>query len=109
MRQYSPCIVMWNAFVGSRERRLYSLIPSIPSLAATRIEVNVLDGVSALPYIQVEMRLYYRAHAFTYRYSYREERAGEGWGGGASKTTKKPHKFSRFGAATSKGTRLFFL
>jgi hypothetical protein len=47
----------------------------------------VLDGVSALPYIQVEMRLYYRAYGFTYRYSYTEERAGEACAAGASKTT----------------------
>lgn len=49
--------------------------------------INVLDGAGAVPYIEVAMRLYYRAYGFTYRYSFTGERAGETCAAGASKTS----------------------
>jgi hypothetical protein len=49
--------------------------------------VNVLDGFPAVPYIGIAMRLYYRAYCFTYRYSFKGERAGETCAAGLSKTS----------------------
>ena len=47
---------------------------------------NALDGIRAIPYIEVAMRLYYRAYGFSYRYSFTGERAGETCAVGVSKT-----------------------
>jgi hypothetical protein len=47
----------------------------------------MLDGNRAIPYIGVEMRFYYRAYGFTYRYSYTGERTGETCAAGVSKTS----------------------
>lgn len=46
--------------------------------------MNMLDGTHTIPYIEVAMRLYYRAYGFTYRYSFTEERAGETCAAGVS-------------------------
>lgn len=49
--------------------------------------MNGLDGTRTIPYIEVAMRLFYRAYGFTYRYSFAEERAGETCAVGVSKTS----------------------